>query len=184
MRYILSLLVVLALVVATVVPALAHDGSFGSPTEPIEFANTSSQNFIHENEQYPWKGTALVYVKNTGSKAWTDFHFKIYCWNGVDDISNVSFTDASMGGIDPTSTQFPLTWSIDNVVVGAEMNLYFVSDPVLPGQVATFQVYTDNTADEVQFGLCMCPSVPEPSAILTLATGLLGIFGISWKRRR
>jgi hypothetical protein len=184
MRYSLLVSVILALVVSAVAPAFAHNGTFGSVETPLEWVNTDNQSFIHADEQDPWKGTAFVYVKNTGTKAWTDFHFKIYCWNGVDDISNVSFTDASMGGIDPTSTQSPLTWSINNVVVGAEMSLYFASDPVLPGQVATFQVYTDNTTDNVQFGMCMCPSVPEPSAILALTTGLFGMFGVSWRRRR
>lgn len=180
MRHKMLLLVVLAMVISAFAPAFAHDGSFGSPSAPIEFANIDGQNFIHDGEQFPWNGAAFVYVKNTGTKAWTDFHFKIVSWN-LDDISNVDFKDASMGGVDPISSQSPLSWSINNVVVGSEISLFFTSDPVAPGQVATFQLYTDNTTDNVQFGVCMFPSVPEPSSILAICCGMIGLVGL---RRR
>lgn len=184
MRFTSCAALVLAMVVASLAPAFAHDGSFGSPTEPIELSTFDGQNFIHENEQFPWKGNAFIYVKNTSAVAWGDFHFKIISWNG-DNISNVDFKDASMGGVDPISTQSPLSWTINNTVVGAELSLYFYSDPVYPGQVATFQIYTDNTTDNVQFGLCMFPSqVPEPSTLAGLAGGFVGLFGLALRRRR
>lgn len=131
MRFWLIMPVVLAMVACAVAPAFAHDGVFGSAENPIEFAGLAEQNLQHENEQFPWKGTAFFYVKNTGTKAWTDFHFRITSWG--DDVSTVDFKDASMGGVDPISTQSPLSWTINNAVVGAQMNLYFASDPVLPG---------------------------------------------------
>lgn len=184
MRFTSCAALVLALVVGAVAPAFSHDGSLGSPAEPIEFASFDGQNFIHDGEQFPWKGNLFVYVKNTGTVAWGDFHFKIVSWNGA-NIANVDFKDASMGGVDPISTQSPLTWTINNTVVGAEMSLYFYSDPVYPGQVATFQIYTDNTTDKVQFGVCMFPSqVPEPSTLAALASGFVGLFGVAWRRRR
>jgi hypothetical protein len=181
MRFWLILSVVLTMVAGIVIPAFAHDGSIGSLENPVEFPGLAVQDFQHQNEQAPWKGSLFVFVKNTGAKAWTDFHFKVTSWG--DDVSTVDFKDASMGGVDPISTQHPLTWTINNNVVGAEMNLFFASDPVLPGQVATFQLYTDNTAGQVQFGVCMMPSVPEPSAMAALATGLLGLVGIVRRKK-
>lgn len=182
MRYWMIMSVVLALVVSAIAPVLAHDGSFGSSEAPIDVSGDVILDLFHENEQAPWKGSAFFYVKNTGTKAWTDFHFQITSWG--DDVSNVDFKDASMGGVDPISTQSPLSWAIDNSVVGAKIDLYFVSDPVWPGQVATFQLYTDNTVDQVQFGICMFPSVPEPSAMLALGSGMLGFAGLAFRRRR
>jgi len=50
------------------------------------------------------------------------------------------------------------------------LDLYFYSDPVAPGETATFTVYTDNTAvPNAWFGVCYWPTpVPEPTGLLLL----------------
>ena len=138
---------------------------------------------FEHNDADPHKGNAFVYVTNTGNEAWGDFHFEIYDpYGGSQDISNVHFLDAFMTdhdgnpGFNPTSTQSPLTWTIDNVSVGAKMDLFFYSDPVLPGNSATFNVYTDNIDELSFFGLMIYPTpVPEPATICLLGLGLLAL---------
>jgi hypothetical protein len=140
------------------------------------FSNMSPQQFQHDDLS-PFKGTVTVNLTNSGSEPWGDFHFEFY---GV-GISNVSFLDASMppDGQDPTSTQTPFSWTIDNDVVGATMDLYFYSDPVLSTETATFTVYTANPDHLSFFGLMMYPTpVPEPASIM-----LLGLAALLIRRR-
>lgn len=176
----LCLLAILMLALAS--PVLADDAYIGSPGNPVEFNDWTAQLFNH-NDNEPFKGWAYVFVKNTSQTPWGDFHFKIFSYDGS-DVSLVDFRDASMGGMDPISTQNGLSWTINNTVVGAEMSLYFYGDPVMPGQFAAFQVWTDNTASQVNFGLMIWPSpVPEPSSLVALAS-MFGLAGLAWRKRR
>lgn len=178
MRLIAALSVLL---VALAAPVFADDAYIGQDN-PIEFGSWASQGFSHEDGD-PFKGMAYVFVKNTSQNPWGDFHFKIFSYDGS-DVSSVDFKDASMGGMNPISTQVGTTWTINNAVVGAEMSLFFYGDPVLPGEFATFQVYTDNTVGMGNFGLMIWPSpVPEPSSLLALAS-LLPVAGFALRRRR
>jgi hypothetical protein len=187
------IIAVCLILAACVGPAVADDVYIGSAQDPIELDGLSASYEAQHEDGSPFKGWAFVTVKNTGGEAWGDFHFKIFAYpGGSTDISQVSFLDASMldslgnPGFNPISTQSGTTWSIDNNVIGAEMSLYFYGDPVAPGDVATFSVYTDNTASMANFGLMMWPSpvVPEPGSMLALATGLFGLVGFAIKKRR
>ena len=171
-----------ALVLALAGASYADDAYIGTEQDPVELGDWGGQGFNHQDGP-DYKGWAYVFVKNTSSDPWGDFHFKIFSYDGS-DVSQVDFQDAGMGGIDPVSTQVGTTWTIDNAVVGAEMSLFFYGDPVLPGEFATFQVYTDNTITMENFGLMIWPSpVPEPSSILALS-GLFGLAGLAWRKRR
>ncbi len=116
-------------------------------------------------------GPCHVDVTNTGLEPWGDFHFEIYDPIGGQDISNVHFLDAGMGGADPVSSQSGLVWIIDNEVVGARIDLYYCSDPVMPGETAFFEVYVDNP-DEVPFyGVMLYPTPVPPIAVCCAPDG-------------
>jgi hypothetical protein len=135
----------------------------GQWTGDIGGTGTGSQVQTTHEDFDPFKGPFTVTVTNTGSAPWGDFHFGIFDPMGGQDISNVDFLDASMGGVDPTSSQAGLTWVINNVVVGATIDLYFCSDPVMPGETATFVVYTANPDHLSFFGVLFYPTPVPPN---------------------
>jgi hypothetical protein len=130
------------------------------------------QTSEHEDAD-PFKGWANITVTNTGTEAWGDFHFLLF--QVTNPIDNVDFIVDSP--YQPTSSQSGLSWDVDNDVVGATLDLFFYSDPVLPSEVATFRIYTDNTTDQVSFfGMAFYPTpVPEPGTFALLAAGLIGL---------
>ena len=135
------------------------------------FDGWSWQGFAHEDSS-PFKGSVNVTATNNGTEAWGDFHFEIFSPYGY-DLSNIDFVvDA---GYEPTSSQAPLSWIVDNSLPASTLGLYFYGDPVAVGETATFTVYTDNTVDQVpNFGVIVYPSpVPEPATIALLGLGSL-----------
>ena len=159
-----SILVIIALILFAGFSSrvLAHDGYITTT-----FDDFTGQQYTHEDED-PFKGTLYVNVTNNTSKDWTDFHFEIV--NVGWDVSQVDFIVTSP--YEPTSSQSPLTWSVDNVVVGSTLDLFFASDPVLAGNSASFTVYTDNTATQNFFGVLLYPT-PEPATVALLGLGAL-----------
>jgi len=134
-----------------------------------------SVQYIHQDAE-PYKGFINLTVTNSGSDPWGDFHFEIFDPIGGQNIANVDFLDSTTipPGPDPTSSQSPLSWVIDNVSVGATIDLFFYSDPVLPGQTATFSVYTNNPDQLSFFGVAFWPTpIPEPAALALLIVGML-----------
>jgi MYXO-CTERM domain-containing protein len=159
-----------ALMAMLAVPAFAHDGYFGSVSAPIilddsNLGGTIAYDGVHQDAA-PFKGWAFITVKNNGSQPWGDFHFGITGVPGYDD-SSVIFD--IVNGV-PLSSQNPTTWSLAG---SQNLNATFYTDPVNPGEIATFQVYTDNTAQDVPFfGLTFYPTpVPVPAALWLLAAG-------------
>lgn len=157
-------------VLAFSLPVLAHDGSFGSQTSPIDVALGDNLQFQHNEPpvgtpQDQFKGWAYVTVQNSGNQPWGDFHFQIFG-------PQVYFTDTVPFTF--WSTIPGATYNITADRQGADF--YFYGSPVQPGGVAQFAVYTDNTALMNSFfglGFWATP-VPEPIS-LTLLT-LSGLF--------
>jgi hypothetical protein len=157
-----ALCAAMALAAFPCVSAAVHPGNW---TGEIGGIGPSVEVQAPHEDFAPFKGSFTVTVTNTGSAPWGDFHFGIFDPIGGQNISNVDFQDASMGGQDPTSSQTGLTWVINNVVVWATIDLYFCSDPVMPGEIATFTVYTANQDQLSFFGVLFYPTpVPPPGA--------------------
>jgi hypothetical protein len=167
-----------------VAPALAHDGQIGTSDIPIEFSGTGSgvaQTSSHIDAD-PWKGLMTIYAYNSSDVAWGDFHIQLFSIG--QSVANVDFVDT--GGHQPTSSQGTLTWTINNApATGATIDLYYANH-VDPGHLASFTVYTDNTVDHVNFGVSFWPTpvVPEPSSVMALSSGLIGLAGFALRRRR
>ena len=157
----------LCAVLALASAAQADDGTW---TGSIAGLGPDSGNavFITHADQAPHAGWFTVTATNTGTQPWGDFHFEIYDPIGGQDISNVDWQ------VDPPytpiSSQNPFTWAVDNVSVGAKLDLFFYTDPVNPGGTATFQVHNTNPDQLSFFGLKIYPTpVPEPASLLGLA---------------
>ena len=168
---------VLAIVLALAGPAVAHD--MNVVAEFTDVGQGATQQFDHMDE-FPWKGWFNVTVTNSSTEWWTDFHFCIVSVMGSDISETIFVVDDPY---QPTSSQSGLSWVVDNDPMGAQLGLFFVSDPVAPGGVANFQVYTDNTINQGPFGVCMYPTVPEPSSLLAFSCSLLGLAGLVRRRR-
>ena len=159
--------------------AQAHLQVIGSDTTPIEFTGygiSAQETGTHDDESDPFKGSLMIYAMNTGSFAWTDFHIKItdpYS-KGIENVFIVDGFDTDFGNIDPTSSQSGLTWNITapTATEGAMIDLYF-TDTVEYGELAWFKIYTNNTIDKADFGVCFYPTVPEPATLAMFGLGTL-----------
>jgi hypothetical protein len=142
------------------------------------------QQFEHE-EAEPFKGWANLTLTNTGTEAWGDLHLMIFEVPGFGSVENVDFIVSAPFEPTKDGSSTGLTWVVDNVTVGATLDLFFYSDPVLPTETVSFSIYTDNTTDQLSFfGLAFYPTpVPEPSTALLLAGGLIGL-AIRGRRHR
>jgi hypothetical protein len=143
------------------------------------------QQSIHEDAA-PFKGSVTITVTNTGIEDWGDFHFEFF-QQTAETIEDVHFVVSTP--YQPTATHTSnLSWAVDNVAVGATLDLFFYDDPLAQDESTTFVIYTDNTIDSVSFfGTLYYPTpVPEPGTFLLVGAGLIGIagFGRAANRRK
>ena len=141
---------------------------------PYELA-LGEQDFVLHDDADPFKGSVTLTVTNTGVDLWGDFHFQI-----PDEYSSVIFRDdegvsPSMSGVN--DYRYIITNDSHN------LDFYFYTDPVGQNDSVMFQVYTDNTADQLtSFSMTIAPSpVPLPGAVWLLASGLFGMIGLRKK---
>ncbi|MBN1918301.1 MAG: PEP-CTERM sorting domain-containing protein [Verrucomicrobia bacterium] len=185
LRYSIWILISVALCVGAlpgwVSRASAHDGFIIT-----EFADFTVKEFQHEDED-PFKGLIDLTVTNTGTEAWGDFHFEIFQIPGFPSVENVDFTTEVIGPDDfrPLMEGNLVSFVVDNDVVGATLDLYFYSTPVLPNQTVNFKVHTDNTTDQVSFfGLMVYPTpFPEPGTMALLGLGGAALL-LRWRKKK
>lgn len=172
------------LCVSLVSVSFADDAFWGSQQNPGSLALGDVVDDWTHLDAAPFKGTGMVFVTNTGNQAWGDFHFQVYSVPGFGSATSVAIKDATMGGMNPSLIGFGSMHSLDNWNIGttldghAKIDLFYYTNPILPGQTVSFTIYTDNTAQQVGFfGLAFNPTpVPEPMTMVLLGLGSLVAF--------
>jgi hypothetical protein len=122
-------------------------------------------------------------VTNNSGITWGDFHFELGNITGF-PASQVVFCDSTNPSCnDPYTSIVGATYNITNT--GKYLDFYFYGNPLYNGQTATFNVYTDNTANHQPFSITAYPTVvPEPisSTLFILGGATLGLRRF-WKKR-
>jgi hypothetical protein len=158
----------------------AHDGEWGDANNPIDvdWIGSGTELELDHQDADPWKGWAVVWLKNICDDPWGDFHFQIKSLFGS-NVENIAFTGTPELWLRTAPLTWEkyddLTWLIDNDVVGATIDLYFYDNPVAVDQWAAIKLYTDNTTNECEwFRLGGYPTpVPEPATVVLLGLGTL-----------
>ena len=135
-----------------------------------DFFDVGYDNF--QSNPYDGSGWINLTVTNQSDHAWGDFHFFVFSLNADDDITNVYFVDS--GDDRPTSSQSPLTWARSSD--RQQIDLFYYSDPVRPGESALFSVHIENP-DLVLHQVGYYPTVaPEPisSVLFLVGSATLG----------
>lgn len=138
----------------------------------LEENGDSVEHWDYDN----WKGALTITVQNSGTEGWGDFHFRLF--DAGPGIDSVRFTDE--GQITGSSQNGWFDISDDE----HSLDFYFYDDPIFSGDTATFTVYTDNTAEQLNvFGVgFFATPVPAPGALLLLFSCLIPLFGQLRKR--
>jgi hypothetical protein len=128
----------------------------------------------------PTNGWVTLNVTNNTNFAWGDMHFEILsCTSlGCSAIDNVGFVDGFVDGMtSPDSDRSPFTYSIDNGTVGATLDYFYYSDPILTGGDTGMFKFKVTNPDGTLYTLAVTPSiVPEPvsSTLFLVGAATLG----------
>ncbi|RJR15867.1 MAG: PEP-CTERM sorting domain-containing protein [Nitrospiraceae bacterium] len=135
--------------------------------------NSMHTDYLMYNQ--PTNGWVTINVTNNTGFAWGDMHIEILqCYTfACGAVTNVDFVDNHPSGspLSPDSDRSPFTYTIDNASVGAKLDYYFYSDPILTGGSGMFKWKSTNS-DGVLYQLAVTPSVvPEPVSTTLFLVG-------------
>jgi len=136
----------------------------------------------------PVTGTWTLTVQNTSSVNWDDFHFKIVITPGIGvnwALQFVPACDVTSGFGATPGTPIALALSSPRGGIfdtNADLNAGMATAVVPPGGQATFTLNVKDTGWSNWYHLKMEASAPEPSTLLQLGSGILGMSGFLRKR--
>ena len=207
MKRISYLLLATLFMTGMAVTAFAHTGPLvnGEPAwNEVDFTSLDTQAPIHNeligNDPInpKFKGWFFASLTNHSGSAWTGMNITAGVGDLVAIMQGNSFSDewgisgpsvfSTAGG---TINYSNLYWTFDagggdiHKAWGAAQQVFTL--PVAVGQNVRFKIYTDNSYyanPATSFSIRLTPLVPEPSSVLALSSGLLGLAGVARRKRR
>lgn len=190
--------VFLALLAIFATPVFAHTGIVtGSPGDYqlIEQEVDANVVAIHEETGDVFKGWYLAGITNKAAgTSWAGMTIQaqgtgVYLVQGTGLIDEWFITGdsviCSQAGAVPTYSTAAGTYLSGPATLHSQVYFQFAT-PVEYNQKVSFKIYTDNTAyQNGSFGILFTPTVvPEPSALVAMFSGLVGLAGFAARRRR
>jgi hypothetical protein len=153
-----------------------------------QFTNGLDNNGIESNPVSGGKDLWMLQYKNTSGVAWTDFHINITADNVFDQVREVIQGASITSGFGAPAAGFTMDKSEDFKNADFTVADTAGAIPLPPGGTVTLSVATLCNTNVFGFGckyhLDVKATVPEPSSLLVLSSGLILLVSLGFLRRR